>query len=126
MKAIKILSGTATVAAALNDSDTAQKILEALPLEGEINTWGAEVYFTIPVVVNQAPDARSNVAAGELGYWPMGKAFCIFFGPTPASNDEAPRAASPVNVFGRVTDGLDALKGFRDGDPVTVAAADND
>ena len=34
--------------------------------------------------------------------WPPGSAFCIFYGPTPASRGKEIRPASPVNVFGRV------------------------
>ncbi len=39
---------------------------------------------------------------GDLGYWPPGQAFCIFWGPTPASEADEIRPASPVNVFGRI------------------------
>ena len=89
--------------AELNDSDTARAIADALPLEGTVNVWGDEIYFDIPVHLEQAPDARKEVAGGDLGYWPVGSAFCIFFGPTPVSIDGTPRAYSPVNGFGRVT-----------------------
>jgi hypothetical protein len=88
--------------AELNDSPTAQMIWEALPVVGRANTWGDEIYFRIPVQAEEAPDARADVEIGELGYWPAGSAFCIFFGPTPASRGDQPRAASPVNIVGRV------------------------
>ena len=88
--------------AELNETPTAQRIWEALPIVGRANTWGDEIYFKIPVTLDEAPDARAEVEVGELGYWPTGEAFCIFFGPTPASTDDSPRAASPVNVVGRV------------------------
>jgi hypothetical protein len=83
------------VDAELGTSATAAKILEALPFEGTVNTWGQEIYFTIPVTVQQGPDARAEVDIGEIAFWPMGRAFCIFFGPTPVSRDEKPRAYSP-------------------------------
>ena len=102
MKRITISAGNVSLSAELNDSPTAQQIWEALPIEGRANVWGDEVYFEIPVVAEQAPDARAVVEVGELGYWPVGHAFCIFFGPTPVSTDERPRAYSPVNVIGRV------------------------
>ncbi len=75
----------------LNDRPTAQLILAALPLEGRANLWGEEIYFDIPVSAPLEPDARAEVEVGELGYWPAGRAFCIFFGPTPVSIDEKPR-----------------------------------
>jgi len=99
---IEIVAGSVRMEAELNDSPTAQAIWEALPISGQANTWGDEIYFEIPVQSEQAPDARADVGVGELGYWPVGSAFCIFFGPTPASTGEQPRAASPVNVLGRV------------------------
>ena len=102
MKRITISAGNVSLSAELNDSPTAQQIWEALPIEGRANVWGDEVYFEIPVVAEQAPDAHAVVEVGELGYWPVGHAFCIFFGPTPVSTDERPRAYSPVNVIGRV------------------------
>ena len=102
MKKIVISAGGISMPAELNDTPTAQKIWQALPLEGVANTWGDEVYFEIPVEIEQEPEARADVEVGALGYWPPGHAFCIFFGPTPASTDECPRAASPVNIFGHV------------------------
>ena len=99
---ITITAGSVTLEAELNDGPTAQSIWEALPIAGRANTWGDEIYFTIPVQADEEPDARADVAVGELGYWPVGSAFCIFFGPTPASDGPEPRAASPVNILGSV------------------------
>jgi hypothetical protein len=106
--------------AELGTNATAVKILEALPFESTVNTWGDEIYFTIPVAVQQEHDARAEVEIGELAYWPMGKAFCIFFGPTPVSRDDKPRAYSPVNVFGRVLGDATALKGITNGARIRV------
>jgi len=99
---IRIIAGKVSVEAILNDSPTATKIWEALPIDGRGSTWGDEIYFSIPVEAKQEKDAREVVAVGELGYWPPGSAFCIFFRRTPASTDEKPRAASAVNILGRV------------------------
>jgi len=99
---ITISAEPVSMEAELNDSPTAQMVWDALPITGRANTWGDEVYFEIPVRTEQAPDARADVEVGELGYWPVGHAFCIFFGPTPASSGDRPRAASPVNILGRV------------------------
>ena len=107
---IAIAAGPITLEAELNDSPTAQMIWEALPIAGRANTWGEEIYFRIPVQTEEAVEARAHVEVGELGYWPVGEAFCIFFGPTPASTGDKPRAASPVNIVGRV---LGDAKRFR-------------
>ncbi len=100
---IRITAGKVQAEAVLNESPTATKVWEALPIEERGNTWGDEIYFSIPVDAKQEKDARDLVAVGELGYWPPGTAFCIFYGRTPASTDERPRAASPVNIIGMVT-----------------------
>jgi len=102
MKKMVIRAGTVEVAAELNDSATAQVIWEALPITGSANTWGGEVYFRIPVACNLEPGARDVLDLGELGYWPSGRAFCIFFGETPISAPGEIRAASAVTVVGRV------------------------
>jgi hypothetical protein len=101
-RTIRITAGTVSAEAVLNESPTATAIWEALPIEARGNTWGDEIYFSIPVDAKQEKGARDLVAVGELGYWPPGTAFCIFFGRTPASTDERPRAASPVNIIGAV------------------------
>ncbi len=101
-KKIIITAGDVTLDAELDQSETAQRIFDALPLEGRANVWGEEIYFEIPLQLEMETDARADVEVGDLGYWPTGTAFCIFFGPTPVSTGDQPRAYSPVNVFGRV------------------------
>jgi len=108
--------------AELNDSPTAQMIWKSLPITGRANTWGDEIYFEIPVQAEQAPDARADVEVGELGYWPVGRAFCIFFGPTPSSSGDQPRAASPVNVVGRVLGDATTFRQAPTGVTVTLVA----
>ena len=71
----------------------------------------------------QASDARADVEVGELGYWPAGSAFCIFFGPTPVSSGDQPRAASPVNVVGRVLGDATAFRKVGAGATVTLGKA---
>ena len=99
---IRITAGKVVADAVLNDSPTATKIWEALPIETRGSTWGDEIYFSIPVDASLEKNARDLVSVGELGYWPPGTAFCIFYGRTPASTDDRPRAASPVNIVGNV------------------------
>jgi uncharacterized protein len=118
---ISISVGDLTISAQLNDSEAAQKILEALPLEGITSVWGEEIYFEIPIQIAEAPDARADVDVGEMGYWPFGAAFCIFFGPTPVSVDEKPRAYSPVNVLGRLIDDPQPLKSISNGAAIRIS-----
>jgi hypothetical protein len=115
MNKITIIAGEISVTAELNDNPTAQKIWVALPIEGWANIWGDEIYFGIPVEAEPERSARVDVEVGELGYWPPGSAFCIFYGPTPASVDERPRAASPVNILGRVLGDASQFRSVRSG-----------
>jgi uncharacterized protein len=124
MLKVAIIFSNFILQAELNDSETAQKIYSALPFEGTVNTWGDEVYFDIPVSVGQAADAIEEVEVGTLGYWSVGKAFCLFFGPTPVSSGEKPRAASPVNVFGKAIGDLEPLRHIKSGTPVRVQQAE--
>jgi hypothetical protein len=101
--------------------ETRRAIEEALPLEGDAARWGDELYFEIPVDV-PAEDARAEVPVGAVAYWPQGNALCLFWGPTPASSSEEPRAASPVNVVAQVAD-VSPLAGVEGGARVRVERA---
>jgi uncharacterized protein len=118
---IRILAGQVTATARLNDSRTAEAIWQALPIDGRASRWGDEIYFEIPVEL-EPEDGREVVEAGELGYWPPGTAFCLFWGRTPASRGEEIRAASPVNVFGRVDGDPTGFGAVRSGERVRVEA----
>ncbi len=93
--------GHVRLEATLQQNRTATSIYRALPIETVASTWGDEIYFAIPVELGPE-NPRETVENGDLGYWPPGNAFCIFFGPTPASRKGEIRPASPVNVFGRI------------------------
>jgi hypothetical protein len=123
MKTITITVGDLSLSAELNQSGTAEEIWNALPIEGTAVTWGEEIYFSIPLILGPEAGARADVEVGDLGYWPPGHAFCIFFGPTPASAGQAPRAASPVNIFGKVVGGATVLKEIRAGSKVKITRA---
>ena len=120
MAKIKLSVGNVSLEAQLLDTPTARKILETLPLESSANVWGDEIYFDIPLSLEQEPDARTDVEVGDLAYWPAGPAFCIFFGPTPVSTGDQPRAFSPVNVFGRVLGDARRFKAVPSGSAVKV------
>lgn len=99
---IRIKIGNLALKARLNSSHTADKIWDTLPIRGIGDKWGKEIYFGIPVELSPEKDASDIVERGDIAYWPPGKAFCIFWGPTPASKGQEVRAASPVNVFGKI------------------------
>ena len=107
---IRITVGDIQLNAQLNDSETARKIYALLPLDCSFNTWGDEIYFAIPLEMGPE-DPHETVSLNELGYWPPGHAFCIFYGLTPASRDDSEiRPASPVNLIGQVLDDAAVLK----------------
>jgi len=118
-KKITITAEDLKVDASLNDSKAAQKIWEALPIEGRVNTWGDEIYFSIPVDIG-LENAKAVVSEGDLGYWPPGSAFCIFFGTTPVSRGNEIRPASPVSIFGKVTGDAKVFKKVRSGAKIIV------
>lgn len=99
---ITITVGNLFMEAELNDTPTAAKIASALPLSSSFSTWGDEIYFSIPVDAPLDDSATEEAQVGDLGYWPTGKAFCIFFGPTPASAGQQPVPASAINPVGKV------------------------
>ena len=115
MKKIRIIAGDVSVVAVLLNSKTSDAIWEALPIENTVNTWGEEIYFDIPVDSALDETAKEVVEKGDLGYWPTGKAFCIFFGPTPASQGDEIRPASAVNIVGKVEGDVGVFKSVRDG-----------
>ena len=120
MERILISIDNISLSAEMLDTPTARLILQSLPLEGRANTWGEEIYFEIPLETGLEPEARADVEVGELGYWPTGHAFCIFFGPTPMSTSEKPVAASAVNVFGKITGDCSLLKTVSSGALVSI------
>ena len=81
--------------------ETCRAIWEKLPLELNLSRWGEELYGEIPVSVERE-NSQVDCEVGDIGYWPDGNGFCIFFGPTPVSKDDKPKAASPVNIFAKI------------------------
>ena len=111
--------------AKLFDTPTGRAIYESLPLHENVSLWGDEIYFEIPVEVGLEPGSRAAVAVGDLAYWPNMPAFCIFFGPTPASTGSTPVAASAVNIFGKLlTVDAELLRKVPESSKVTVTKAD--
>ena len=115
-----------SVEAELNDSDTANLIKNALPIVAKVNRWGDEIYFRIPVDTGLDDTAKEVVEIGELGYWPTGNAFCIFFGLTPiSSGDDDIIPASAVNIVGKVLGDTNDFKEAFDGDIIRLDNIEN-
>ena len=94
----------------LNDSATTAALWHALPVESPAQTWGAELYFSVPVESSEE-DSQANVTSGAVGYWPPGKAVCLFFGQQPVN---------PVNLVGALEGDPSVLEAVRDGHVVRL------
>jgi hypothetical protein len=126
MKRIKITAGNITLEATLADTACAEVIWSNLPLSTKFNTWGDEIYFSIPIHHELDATARDIVEVGDLGYWPDGPAFCIFYGPTPISNDKEIRPASAVNIIGKVIGDPTSLRMVLPGSKITIEQSRED
>jgi hypothetical protein len=124
-KKIRITAGMIEATAELDNTKTAQAIWEALPIKGRVNLWGDEIYFSTPLTL-ELEDGQEVVSVGDLGYWPEGNAFCIFFGPTPVSRGAEIRPASPVTVFGKVIGDATVFKKVVARMKITVRREDNE
>lgn len=118
---IKIICGKIQVTAELNETKTAERIWNALPIKGTVNLWGEEIYFPLPLDM-PLENGQEVVELGDLGYWPPGKAFCIFFGMTPVSSDKEIRPASAVTVIGNLLEDFTSLKKVVAGTEITIEA----
>jgi hypothetical protein len=93
---------------------TVDTILKKLPLEGRAALWKEEVYFEIPIAAGEEK-AKTKVKKGDLAYWPMGKALCIFYGET--------QPYSAVNIVGQITKNLGLFSKARSGAVIKVVRA---
>jgi hypothetical protein len=120
---IVITAGSIRLEAELNDTFTARAISNILPITAAVNTWGDEIYFSMPITL-ELENGQEVVELGDLGYWPPGGAFCIFYGLTPASQGDEIRPASAVTIIGKVLGDVTALKQTSGGEQVVIEAAE--
>ena len=90
------------IEAILAEGSSADTFWNSLPITGRANTWGDEIYFNVNLQMPLDENASDIVESGDIAFWPPGNAFCIFFGRTPASLCDECRAASAVNVLGKI------------------------
>jgi hypothetical protein len=109
-KKIIIKFGEREVTAELNNSISAELFYKTLPAELSMTRWGDEYYGNCGISIEQEKEARTDMEIGEIALWPEGSALCIFFGPTPASRGDKPRAISPVNPIGKIDSDVSFLK----------------
>ncbi len=120
MRKLKMIIGGIEITAELLATPTAEAIYDKLPFSSTARTWGEEVYFDTPVRAENEADARAVVEAGELAFWLAGNAIAIGFGPTPVSEGDEIRLASPCNIWGRAVEDVRLLSAVKDGEPITV------
>lgn len=120
MAKIRIAWQSGEVTADLRDTPTVQKLLAVLPSESRANTWGEEVYFSVPVNAALEADCRQVVDAGTVCFWVEGSSLALPFGPTPISKRDECRLASKCNVLGQIEGDPRKLKAVRDGEAIRV------
>lgn len=122
MAQIRVLAGKLRFEVALDDTPTAQALVEALPFESVAQTWGEEVYFEVPVSANLEPEARQTVEPGTVCFWVEGSALALPWGRTPISTDARPKLVSPCNVLGRILGDAQRLAQVKPGERIKVEA----
>jgi len=120
MHRLRITAGKTSFEVALDDTPTAEALLEALPFESRAQTWGEELYFEAPVNANLEPEARQIVEPGTVCFWVEGSALALPYGPTPISTDGKPKLVARCNLLGRVVGDARVLAAVRAGDKVRV------
>ena len=123
MVAIRIVWPAASVIADLRPGPATDRLLAILPCESRINTWGEEIYFSLPLRLTLEPDARQVVDPGTVCFWVDGSALALPWGRTPVSQGDECRLVSPCNILGRLRDDPALLATAHDGDPVRIEAA---
>jgi hypothetical protein len=109
------------VCATLRDTQTAAKLLAALPCTARAATWGEEVYFSLPVTAALEHDAQQVVEPGTVCFWVEGASLALPYGATPIAQKGESRLVTKCNLLGKIVGDPRALAGIRDGDAIKVS-----
>lgn len=123
MSSITITIGDCKLHATLRNTATALSIFTALPIQSSAQTWGEEVYFSIPISSDLEDDAKEVINKGELAFWVEGNCIAIGFGPTPISEGNEIRLAAKTNIWADAKNDVGILRKVKPGDDVHIAAA---
>lgn len=123
MTRIRIKWPKGAVTAQLDDTATTRDLVAALPARSRANTWGEEVYFTLPVSAKKEKGARDVVPPGTVCFWVEGSSLALPYGPTPVSKGDECRLVTSVNILGKLDGDPRVLAGIRDGDAIEVTVA---
>jgi hypothetical protein len=119
---IKLESEHSQVTLELDDDHVTESLIDNLPFESRISTWGGEIYFPVPA--DWKPKTLTHeVEIGDVAYWPDGQSIAVFFGPTPMSEDNGkPVPADDVQLIGSVKEDPKQLQKFDAGEDITISA----
>ena len=104
----------------LKETETAEKIYNAVPINSSINTWGEEIYFNTNLSINREKEAKAVVDFGEIAFWTEGSAIAIGYGKTPVSSGDEIRLASPCNIWANADFDKSFFGDINDGDKVSL------
>ena len=91
---------------------TVEAIHRALPSSQRISVWQeAEIYFTIGIKKG-LEKGTFDVEVGDIAYWPMGDALCIFY--------KKIKPYSKVNILGKITKGLELIEKAKNGMRISI------
>jgi len=123
MSRIRIKWPRGEVVATLDDTPTTRQVVAALPASSRANTWGEEVYFSLPVKAKKEGNATEVVPPGTVCFWVEGSSLALPYGPTPVSRGDECRLVTTVNVLGKIEGDPRILARIRDGDAIEVTVA---
>lgn len=121
MPVIRFKTEALSFDAELVDCATTSKLLQILPCQSTVNTWGDEIYFAVPVSSALEDDAEQVVPPGTVGFWTEGQCLAIPFGPTPISEAGECRLAARVNLLGKLMGDPKRLKVIQPGDTIAIS-----
>ena len=119
-KKVRFTIDQVTIVGDMNSTELAQYVLKSWPINSNIQMWGDELYFPIPSCGETTDISVETVNKGDIAYWPPGNSGCVFWGPTPISEEGEIRPASPVIVIGKVEGDPTILSNAKNGKSITV------